>query len=104
MNYNPSPKADFQMDPKNLEAHRVIVTNPAVRKGLEVALAQMQRQIADSSPPEMGACAAAHLRCLGGHDLLAVFYSLADASVPTVRTDSTNLPGNCRPLVQPKKN
>ena len=94
-NYNPSPKADFQSDPKNVENHRAVVTNPVVRKGLEVALAQMQRQIADSAPPEMGACAAAHLRCLGAHDLLAIFYGLADASMPTVvRADRDNLAGN----------
>ena len=104
MQYNPSPKTEFLTDPKNIEAHHVIVQNPAVRRGLEVALAQMQRQIADNAPPEMGACAAAHLRCLGAHDLIATFYNLAEVAVATARADTTNLPGNVRPLTQPKKN
>lgn len=104
MNFNPAPKAEFASDPKNIENHRAIVQNPAVRRGLEVALAQMQRQIADSAPPEMGACAAAHLRCLGAHDLVQTFYNLAEVQAPAVKSDKANLPGNVSQLQQPRKN
>lgn len=104
MNYNPSPKSEFLTSNENIEAHHVVVQNPAVRKGLEVALAQMQRQVADQAPPEMGACAAAHLRCLGAHDLIATFYSLAEVAAPTARADTTNLPGNVRMMPPAKKN
>jgi hypothetical protein len=104
MNYFPSPKSEFQLDPKNLEAHHVVVQNPAVRRGLEVALAQMTRQITDSAPPEMGACAAAHLRVLGAHDLLQIFYNLAETAAPTASNNTTNLPGNVRVMPQVKKN
>lgn len=103
MNYNQTPRAEFLLDPKNIEAHRTVVQNPAVRKGLEVALAQMQRQIADSAPPEMGACAAAHLRCLGAHDLINTFYNLSETNVATARADTTNLPGNVRQMPVAKK-
>jgi hypothetical protein len=94
MNYNINPKNEFLLDLKQAEAHRAVVQNPAVRKGLEVALAQMQRLIADTAPPEMGACAAAHLRCLGAHDLIETFYNLAETAQIAPRKDTTNLPSN----------
>ena len=104
MQFNPTPKAEFIQEPKNIEAHHLVVQNPAVRRGLEVALAQMNRQLADSAPPEMGACAAAHLRSLGAHDLIATFYGLAETATPVAAAPSPNLPGNIRPMPQVKKN
>ena len=78
---------------KNIESHKTVVQNPAVRRGLEIALAHMVRRIADSAPGDMGACASAHLRVLGAHDLIATFYNLAETVVPGTQADNTNLPG-----------
>jgi hypothetical protein len=103
MQFNPAPKTEFQSTPKNLEDHHVIVQNPAVRKGVEVALAQMQRMIADTTQPDMGACAAAHLRVLGAHDFIQTFYQLAEMPDLSVKAPVGNLPGNIRNLNQPSK-
>jgi hypothetical protein len=102
MNYNPQPKIEFQKDPKNIDAHHVVVVDPAVRRGIEVALAQMTRQIVDSIDPQLAG--AGHFRVLGAHDLVATFYSLAETPQIATAKDPNNLPGNVRTLTQPKKN
>jgi len=98
MNYNPSPKSIFAESSENLAAHRQLVQNPALRKSIEIALLEMTRRICNSAPPEMGACAAAHLRCLGAHDFIEVFYNLAETPVAEKPVDTNNLPGNVRNL------
>lgn len=104
MTFNPTPKAEFQATPKNLEDHHVIVQNPIVRRAIEVTLAQMQRLIADNTPPDMGACAAAHLRMLGAQDFVQTFYTLAETAAPVARSDAGNLPGNVRQMPRQGKN
>ena len=58
--------------------------------------------IADSAPPEMGACAAAHLRCLGAHDFVSTFYNLAEQVELADKPKTMNLPGNVSQM--PKRN
>jgi hypothetical protein len=99
MNYAPTPKAEFLKEAKNIEAHHVVVENPAVRKGLEIALAEMQHQAANGTDPaNFNACAAAHLRMLGAKDFLSIFYNLAETFTPATKSDTTNLPSNVRQM------
>lgn len=105
MNYNPNPKADFAASADNVKNHHALVENSILRRHLEVALAEMQHRSANGTNPEnFNSCAASHLRMLGAKDFLAIFMNLAEIETPTVRRDDSNLPGNVRSLVQPKKN
>lgn len=105
MNYNLQPKDEFQSSPDNIKNHHVVVENPAVRRGIEVALAQMQHSAAAATDPaNFNACAASHLRMLGAKDFIAIFLNLAEAYAPAAKIDTTNLSGNIRQLPQVKKN
>lgn len=94
MNYNPSPKSEFIKNPEKLKRHHEIVQNPDVREHIAIALQEVTRRLADGAPPEMGACAASHLRCLGAHDFVEVFLNLAETPSQEAKKDITNLPGN----------
>lgn len=98
MNYNPTPKSEFIKSPDRIAEHRSIVQNESLRRGVEVAMAELQRRLADASPPEMGPCAAAHLRALGAHDFVEVFMNLAETGEREAKQPSMNLPGNVRPM------
>lgn len=104
MNYFTTPKADFIASADNVKNHHVVVENPIVRRGIEIALAEMQRRsAAGTDPANFNACAASHLRMLGAHDFVEIFLNLGETMQPGVRTDTNNLPGNVRPMPQPNK-
>ena len=95
MNYNPSTKSEFLKYHIAVKNHHELVENPVLRRHIEFALSEMQRRAAQGTPPgEFNACAAAHLRMLGAQDFLDIFLNLAEASTPTTKTDTSNLPGN----------
>jgi len=105
MNYFATPKADFIASAENVKNHHVVVENPFVRKGIEVALAEMQRRAAAGTKPgDFNDCAASHLRMLGAHDFIEIFLNLGEQMQPGVRTDTTNLPGNIKVMPSAKKN
>ena len=104
MNYNLQPKEEFQQNAENVKTHHVVVENPAVRKGIEVALAQMQHAcVASTDPANFNACAASHLRMLGAKDFIAIFLNLGETFVPAAKADTTNLPSNVRAMPQANK-
>jgi hypothetical protein len=98
MNYNPTPKSEFVKSPENIKAHHALLEDAVLRKHLEVALSELGRRIADNSPPEMGACAAAHLRMLGAHDFVEIFLNLGETVVLQVKGDNLNLPSNVKSM------
>lgn len=102
-NYNPTPKAEFVKSPANIASHHTLVENEVLRRHIEVALLEMTRQVVDKAPPEMGAAAAGHLRILGAHDFINIFYNLAEQAAATPKNDQDNLPANVR-SINPKKN
>jgi len=94
MNYNPSARSELLADSKSVEAHRKMVQDPVVRRGISAALAHASRLYGMSNPPDMGGCATAHLRHAGAQEFVELFYNLCETSVATAKADSTNLPGN----------
>lgn len=99
MNYNPTPRSEFLKDAEAIKSHHVLVENPILRRSIEIALLEMNRQICNNCPPDnMGGCAAAHLRMLGAQDFIQVFLNLAEESSAPPRKDTSNLPSNVSSL------
>lgn len=96
MNYNPSPREDFIKDPLRVKEHHQLVEDSFLRRSLEVALLEYQRRQTRLSAPDLGGCAACHLRVQGAQEFLEVFLNLCETSQVTPRVDSTNLSSNVR--------
>ncbi len=94
MNYNPTPKSVYQSDANLVKLHHALVERADLRYALEVALLQMQRELYELSPPDMGSCASAHLRITGAEDFLKVFFNLAETPATPSKSDVSNLPSN----------
>lgn len=100
MNYNPTPKSTYQTNANLVKTHHALVERPDLRYALEVALLQMQRELYELSPADMGSCASAHLRMTGAEDFLKVFLNLAETPSSPTKSDVSNLPSN---LPSPRK-
>lgn len=94
MNLNPRPKSEFVKDARAIESHHVLAQNEVLRRNLQLAYLEMSRRLTENPPADMGGCAASYLRLLGAQEFLHEFYNLAEQSVPTTKSDSTNLTGN----------
>lgn len=104
MNYNPSPRSEFCKSNANVTNHHRVVEDYELRGSLNVALLEYQQRMARLSTPDLGSCAACHLKMQGAHELLEIFFNLCETSQAAPRTDRDNLPGNVRPLPTAKKN
>jgi len=88
---------------ENIQNHHTVVENPIVRKGIEVALAEMShRSCNGTDPKDFNACAASHLRMLGAKDFVAIFFNLVETHTLAKSPDSMNLPSNVKQM--PKRN
>jgi len=90
-NTNPSPKARFQRIGKAIETHRALIERDDLERGIDYALLEYQRMLAnmDQSANSAAAC---HFRMLGALEFLTVFRNLGEtAQLPTiVQTPSLN--------------
>lgn len=98
MNYNPSPRVEFCKSPGNVEDHHRAVENISVRLGISTALMEYQQRLARLNTPDLGSCAACHLKMQGVQEFLELFFNLCETSEASPKMDTTNLPGNVRPL------
>lgn len=99
MNYNPGLRDELRKDPNACKAHRSLVENPTLRRSFEITLLEMQRRAAAGTDTTNGNfCAASHLRMLGAQEFADLFLNLAESPVPSVKTDSVNLPANITKL------
>lgn len=98
MNYNPTPKAEFLLDPKSVQDHHVLVMNEILRKHLNVALLEYQRRQSALNAVDLGSCASCYLREKGATEFVALFLNLAETVDLPITSDTLNLPSNVKPL------
>lgn len=96
-NFNPTPREEFIKHNDQVSAHHTVVENQFLRRSLEVALSEYARRQTKLSAPDLGGCAACHLRLQGAHELVELFYNLCETSQVSPRNDSVNLPSNVKP-------
>lgn len=94
MNYNPSPRIPYIKDNNNVKAHHALVERDDLQTALNVALLEYIRRQSKLSAPDLGGCAACHLRVQGAHEFLDTFLNLCETSQAAPHVDPTNLPGN----------
>lgn len=102
MNYNPSPREDFIKSPANVKAHHAQVESQDLRTSLFVALLEYHRRQTRLSSPDLGGCAACHLRSQGAQEFVDLFLNLCETQQVSPRTDVTNLPGNVSTMPKAK--
>lgn len=98
MNYNPQPKILFQGNADRVKAHRALIDNPNLADSLQSALLQYQRELAEKVTPDLGSCAACHLKSQGAHEFIELFLNLAEQRELVTRPDTTNLASNVRSM------
>lgn len=103
MNYNPSHRVELCQSSEAVTAHHVLVENEILRRHLNVALLEYQQRLYRLTKPDLGSCASCQLKMDGVQEFLELFYNLCETSQASPRTDSTNLPGNVKPMA-PKRN
>ena len=94
MNYNPSPKSEFQRDKDRAAKHKQMAADPYLRDALNVSLLEYQRQVTSARSLDMGAAAAGLLRIMGANELIDTFLNLAETPSVVPMPDVVNLPGN----------
>lgn len=102
MNYNPSPREDFIKSSENVKAHHAVVESAALRTSLFVSLLEYHRRQTRLSAPDLGGCAACHLRAQGAQEFVELFLNLCETQQAAPRTDATNLPSNVSTLPKAK--
>ena len=101
-NYNPGPREEFARTSENVPRHHTVVENPAVRDGLKVALLEYHRRQTKLSAPDLGGCAACHLRSQGAEEFVELFLNLCETQQASPRVDTTNLASNIKPFPNKK--
>lgn len=98
MNYSITPKADLLKSEGRIKEHHKLVENEFLRDHLQTALLEYSKRQVALSAPDLGGCAACHLRLQGATEFVDLFLNLAEVASATARTDTTNLPSNVRSL------
>ena len=91
MTPNPTPKARFLESKDNIAAHHKLLDERATERGIDFALMQYARELADNPPNDMTNCAAHWLRLQGAHDFVKVLKTLAEVPAPVKRVETPNL-------------
>ena len=85
VNTNPSPRARFMLDAENIRQHRALIENPDLRKGMDIALAEMTKAICSlangwqmNDPNYSQACASNFNIIRGAYEFQEVFFRLAE--------------------------
>lgn len=103
MNYNPSPREAFVKSALNIQAHHRLAESEDLHASLDVALLEYQHRQTRLSAPDLGGCAACHLRMQGVHEFVELFLNLCETTQSAPRTDTTNLAGNIKVMPPAKK-
>lgn len=103
MNYNLRPKQEFLADVEACKSHRILAENEVLRRSIQIALLDYQREQSEMNAPDLGGCASCYLRLQGAQQFVARLLNLAESSIPSAKTDNLNLPSNVRPLDASRK-
>jgi hypothetical protein len=87
---NPTPKARFQSRKNNIEAHRRLIEQDAFDSGVDFALMEYQRTLAQQSA-NFNDAAANHFKITGALEFLQTLRNLAEMATRPTIVDKDNL-------------
>lgn len=100
MRYSLEPKAEVPKSKQRAEEHAKLVQNNFLRDHLQYALLEYQKRQTALNSPDLGSCAACHLRTQGAVEFVDLFLNLTETVALPQKADLSNLPSNVRS--QPK--
>lgn len=90
---NPTPRQRFQQSAKTVSAHRELMQRPDLEAGMDFALMEYQRQLAQSVTTFNDA-AANHFKITGALEYIQTLRNLAEPSALPSLPKQDNLPQN----------
>ena len=102
-NVNPSPRARFMLESENIRLHKALIEKPELRKGFDVALAEMTKAVCSLANGQdltkdgvMVASAISFQIIRGAHEFSEVFFRLAEpyAKAPAPQRSPESLDHN----------
>lgn len=89
---NPSPKARFLANKDFVNKHHDLIQSPEFQRGLDYALLEMQRRLADRNPQTTQDAMGAYYEAKGATDFVKLLKNLAESERPQIKTiDRDNL-------------
>lgn len=92
MNVNPTPKVDFQSNPKFISMHREMMQQPMLSVSLQYAQLQFERELFSGRLPDGNTAAANAYKIQGVLEFLHILKNLAEMpEIPKVTHDNSKL-------------